>query len=136
MTKKKTGAGAPFGNTNAKKGLLARKSLEMAVARMHDDPDEYDNFKKRPVVEKVRPLLQIWFRAIDEALNGNIQATNTIMDRLDGKPTAHAQVDLAADITSRKVEDLSDEELLSIASIGSRRAVEEESSEGESTSFY
>lgn len=127
-------AGAPKGNKNAAKGRKALQSLEMAIVRMHDDPDEYDDFKKRPVVQKIRPLIEIWFRAIDEAKNGNMQATNTIMDRLDGK--AGQNVDIVADIVNRDVEDLSDEELLSIAQHGSRRAAEEAQSEDESTSFY
>jgi hypothetical protein len=126
--------GAPRGNKNAAKGRKARKSLEMAIERMHDDPDDYFDFKKRPLTEKVRPLVEIWFRAIDEAKNGNIQATNTIMDRLDGK--AGQNIDIVADIQNRTVEDLSDEELLSIAQHGSTGTSEEAEGEGESSSFY
>lgn len=113
---------------------MARRSLIMAIERMHDDPEEYHDFKKRPVIERVSPLLEIWFRAIDEARNGNIQATNTIMDRLDGK--AGQQIDLVADIQNRTVEELSDEELLSIAQHGSRRAAEEASGKRKPPSFY
>lgn len=116
------------------KSQMARHSLKMAIERMHDDPDDYDDFKKRPLIEKVRPLVEIWFRAIDEAKNGNIQATNTIMDRLDGK--ANQNVDIVADIVNRNVEDLSDEELLSIAQHGRRGTSEEAQGEGESASFY
>lgn len=99
--------GAPKGNQNAKKGHMARRALVMAVERMHDGRED------APVVEKVKPLLDIWYRAIDEAKLGNIQAANMIMDRLDGKPQQN--VDLVADLTHREVKDLTDEELLSIA---------------------
>lgn len=126
--------GAPKGNKNAARGQMARDALIKAIERMHDDPEEYYDFKKRPVISKIMPLMQIWFRAIDEAKNGNMQATNTIMDRLDGKAGQH--VDIVADIKNRTVEELSDEELLSIAQHGSEGAAEQTESEREPPKFY
>ena len=116
MSKNK--GGAPKGNNNRNNGRIARTSLVKAIERMHDDPDEFDDFKKYPTSDRMSPLMKIWFRAIEEAQNGNIQATNTIMDRLDGKPGQH--VDLVADIQNREVVDMSDEELLSIAQHGKK----------------
>jgi hypothetical protein len=120
--------GAQPGNRNSADGKLARRALTIAIGKMHDGTED------TRVIERIQPLVDIWYRAIDEAKNGNIQATNTIMDRLDGKPTN--SVDIVADIQNRTVEDLSDEELLSIAQHGSRGAAEKASGEEEPPSFY
>ncbi len=107
---------------------IAREALLLAVRRMHDGTED------APVVEKIRPLVEIWYRAIDEAKNGNMQATTTIMDRIDGKPGQ--SVDLVADIKSRTVEDMSDEELLSIAQHGGAGASTASGSEETPSGFY
>ncbi len=122
-----TSSGAPPLKAT-RKVKMARHSLMVAIAKIHNQTDD------QPAAEKIQPLLDIWYRAIDEAKNGNMQAANMIMDRLDGKPTE--TVDLVADVANRNAGDLSDEELLSIARGCSRRDSEEAQSSDEPVEFY
>lgn len=73
-------AGAPLGNNNAGNGQQARQALEIAVRRISTG-------EKNPVIERMEALVKIWEKAIEKATeDGDMQALNAIMDRLDGKP--------------------------------------------------
>jgi hypothetical protein len=107
---------------------VARQALQIAIHKVHDGTED------TRVVERIQPLVDIWYRAIDEAKQGNMQATNCIMDRLDGKPGQ--EVDIVADIQNRTVEDLSDAELLSIAQGGGPGVTQAPDGEEEPPTFY
>ena len=70
-------AGAPQGNTNARRGFQARQALEMAIA---------NGGEEKQVAEGMQLLYNIWRVQVAKAMEGDQAATNAIMDRLDGKP--------------------------------------------------
>lgn len=70
-------AGAPKGNNNAGNGAKARHALDLAVRHGGEDT---------PVASDIQCLVDIWNKMIEQAKEGNPQAANMIMDRLDGKP--------------------------------------------------
>ena len=70
-------AGAPKGNTNALGGFKARNALEMAIANKGENKE---------VISSMQVLYDIWRVQVAKALDGDQAATNSIMDRLDGKP--------------------------------------------------
>lgn len=73
-------AGAPQGNNNAARGFKATQALEKAVYRLSTGDDS-------PCVEGFEVLVECWVKAIGKAKDdGDIQALNAIMDRLEGKP--------------------------------------------------
>lgn len=75
--------GGQPGNNNAGRGQIARQALEIAVRRLAASEDDED----KPIAEKISPLVDIWIKAIEKAKDdGDMQALNAIMDRLDGKP--------------------------------------------------
>ena len=78
-------AGAPKGNTNAKRGHLWRDALERALARQVKDGDKTIEKGLDPIADKV----------VKAAVNGEKDAWQEIANRLDGK---HAQaITLAGD---------------------------------------
>ena len=97
-------AGAPKGNNNAGKGRMATHALEMAVE---------NGGKAVQVASGIQVLVDIWNVQVEKALEGDQQAANAIMDRLDGKPAQTVALD--ADLRVKEVKDLSDDELASIA---------------------
>ena len=76
-------AGAPEGNTNARRGFRAKQALEIAL-KIQSGELSLSN-----VVEGngMKALVQIWLKqltkSIDEGDNGS---ASMIVDRLDGKP--------------------------------------------------
>ncbi|MCH7803092.1 MAG: hypothetical protein IH937_03330 [Acidobacteria bacterium] len=73
-------AGAPLGNTNAARGFKATQALEKAVYRLSSGDET-------PCGDYEEVLVQIWVKAIEKAKDdGDMQALNAIMDRLEGKP--------------------------------------------------
>ena len=65
--------GGQPGNKHAGNPRMARKALERAL-------------ELRSPVDRYRTLVEIWDRVIQSALDGDNQAANMIVDRLDGKP--------------------------------------------------
>lgn len=72
-------AGAPKGNTNARRGFDARRALEMAL-------DEFYAEEPKELVGRMRTLVNMWKPIIDKALvDGDLAAMKEINDRLDGR---------------------------------------------------
>ena len=95
-------AGAPKGNTNAVKGNLARRALQKAVERQ-------SGVESGECIESFEVLVEVWEKAIKQAKDdGNIQALNAIMDRLDGRPGQ--TIDISANV-DLGIQDMSDSDL-------------------------
>ena len=87
---KKSG-GQPGNKNGCYDNRMARRSLDMAIKRLHDGETD------KPCAEKINPLIQIWYKMIEEASMGNAQAANMIFDRLDGKPGQSIEQTLKAE---------------------------------------
>ena len=69
--------GAPKGNNNAGRGRQASKALEYALKNDGDISK---------CIGEIKALAEIWGVMIGKAKDGDGQAANMIMDRLEGKP--------------------------------------------------
>jgi len=99
-------AGAPKGNRNNARGTKARIALEKAIRKASgvnviDGRDEFE------------ALVDMWSVQIGKALDGDNNSASMIFDRLDGKPTQATEID--ATLNHRDVTELTDEELVNIA---------------------
>jgi hypothetical protein len=70
-------SGGQLNNKNGARATQARNALELALR---------NNGEPVTVAQGVQCLVDIWNEAIKQAKEGNTQAINMIMDRLDGKP--------------------------------------------------
>lgn len=73
-------AGAPKGNTNARKARVWTQAINNA-------------FKKRSQTEAMEELQKVANKLIDMALDGDLGAIKEIGDRLEGKPAQVIQGD-------------------------------------------
>lgn len=86
---------APKGNNNAAKGRELSKLLQK---RLSD---------RKKATELMDALL-------DKALGGDMAAIKEVFDRIDGR--ALQSIDVAAEVSTRTVKEMSDDELAEIAS--------------------
>jgi len=87
-------AGAPKGNQNAAKSKRLSAHLQ-----------------KRIEERKLEP--QLMDALLEKALTGDIPALKEVFDRLEGKPKQ--PLDVEANVTTKSADELTDEELASIA---------------------
>lgn len=82
------GKGPPLKNTNAKRGALMRKLIEEVLEEATENDDKSEGAPK--TTKKKRKLVR---KLVDMALAGDMQAINTVLDRVDGKPAQAVIVD-------------------------------------------
>lgn len=92
-------AGAPKGNNNAAK---AKRLSSVLQKRLEERKDE----------DKLMNVL------LDKALDGDLQAIKEVFDRIDGKATQ--SIDVEANIFTKRLDELTDEELTDIATSSSK----------------
>lgn len=101
---------APKGNKNAAKGFPATKALKKALELRAEGVD----IDQAVMTDCYKTLVQIWDVQITKALDNDNQSAQMIIDRLEGK--ASQKVDIEADITTRNAKELTEDELIAIAS--------------------
>jgi len=72
-------SGAPIGNKNATKGAVARQALIKAI-ELKSLGEEFQG------IDRMKCLIDIWAKQIDQALDGDNGSAAMIVDRLDGRP--------------------------------------------------
>lgn len=93
--------GAPYRNQNASKGAKLESVLNAILSEMDDEAGLPDGSTNKTIL-----------KAYIEDAKTNAQGRIDYINRRYGKP--RESIDVTADITDRRVEELSDEELLAI----------------------
>jgi hypothetical protein len=119
------GKGAPLGNQNASKGKRWAAALDKALKQFAD---------KKLKVEMGQALDRIAKNVVKEAIHGDWWAVAEIANRLDGKPMV--AVEVAGSIEHKHVHELTDEQLVTLATGGSIGTAEASDSPQDPTGIH